>query len=377
MIQVFKPQITEREIEAVTRVLKSGWLGAGPEVEAFEQEFAQYVGAKYAVAVNSGTAALHMALKALGIGPGDRVIVPTLSFISTALAVSYCGAEVVFADINNETLCMEPSADLSDGEQAGAIIPVHFAGYPIDADWYALAGHTRVVEDCAHGAGAGRNGQHVGTLGDLGCFSFHAVKNMTTGDGGMIVTNRLELVESLRRMRWCGISKDTWARSDGGHKIPRYSWYYEVRDIGWKYQMNDMAAALGRVQLSRLDEMNARRREIAERYTEALDGTETLRGVEGIACPPDHPGHSWHAYIIRTPYRDKLRDYLGEKQIATGVHYMPLHLHPLYRGQRAHLPVAESVWPTLLTLPLYPGLSDADVEYVINNIMDGMEKCRN
>ena len=377
-IPVFRPSITEAEVDAVAETLRSGWLGCGPKVQAFEDAFAAYVGAKHAVAVNSCTAALHLAMRALGVRKGDTVIVPALTFVSTALAATYCGADVVFADVDEETLCIDWEDAgwkldcIEMGVERVAIAPVHFGGYPCAAPEIdrALKGAV-VIEDCAHAAGA-----PVGKFGDAACWSFHAVKNMTTGDGGMITTDRTSLVEPLRRMRWCGINKDTWSRMGLRGNVTirdrasRYGWYYEVAELGWKYHMNDIAASIGLAQLARLDTMNARRRDIAEHYT------ATFAPVEQIRTPPDAPGHAWHAYIVRVPDRNALGAYLRERGISTGVHYMPLHLHPLYSETRQSVPVAESVWESLLTLPLFPDMTDGEVERVTRAVVEGVETCR-
>ena len=375
MIQVFKPSITEAEIQAVTETLKSGWLGSGPKTKEFEDAFAQYVGTKHAIAVNSCTAALHLALASLNIGEGDEVIVPTLSFISTAHCVEMVGAKVIFADVDPKTLCIDPK-DIVDKMSAKtkAIICVHFAGYPCNIGDVANISRELglyVIEDCAHAVGAVRNLEHVGTFGDIGCFSFHAVKNLAVGDGGMLVTSSTELVEKIKRLRWCGISKDTWnrmgLRTDPhiNDTFAKYGWYYEVHDLGWKYQMNDISASIGLVQLSRIEELNARRKQIAKQYTAGL--------YRHVDTPPDHEGHAWHIYQIRTYYRDALLDYLGTKGIATGVHYMPIHLQPYYRKCGIRLPVAERLWPKLLSLPMYYDLTDKNVEYIIKHIKEGLK----
>ncbi len=374
-IPVFRPSITEAEIDAVAKTLKSGWLGCGPKVQEFEDAFAKYVGAKHAVAVNSCTAALHLAMWVLGVRGGDTVIVPALTFISTALAATHCGAKVVFADVDEETLCIDwKDVEKKADAKTRAVVPVHFAGYKCPPDttrWTLRSEGCAAIEDCAHAAGA-----PVGKFGDAACWSFHAVKNMTTGDGGMITTDKTALVEPLRRMRWCGITKDTWSRmgmkgnAAVRDRASRYGWYYEVTEVGWKYHMNDIAAAIGLVQLARLDSMNARRREIAGQYTAAFAAADDIR------TPPDAPGHAWHAYIVRVPDRNALGDYLRERGISTGVHYMPLHLHPLYSGTRQSVPVAESVWESLLTLPMFPDMTDEEVETVTKTVLEGVEKCQ-
>ena len=379
MIQVFKPSYTEEEWHALREVLESGWIGLGPKTREFEMQFAQYVGAKYAVATNSATAALHLAMAAYGIGPGDEVLVPTLTFVSTAHAVLYNGATTVFVDCEPDTLNISVK-DISCKitPRTRAIIPMHYGGCPCPMDdIFSLAEEHRllVIEDAAHACGSSYKGQKIGGLpSDAACFSFHAVKNLATGDGGMITTSRLEIYHTLKRLRWVGIDKDTWSRTEvveaerksGIRQYASYGWYYEVHDLGYKYHMNDIAAALGLVQLAKLDQANARRRQIIQKYNEAF------ADVEWIKTPPEpSDGQSaCHNYVIKTPYRDELNLYLKEKGIATGVHYMPVHLQPYYRKRfKAKVPVAEKVWTQILTLPLYADLLDKEQRYVIESVL--------
>jgi perosamine synthetase len=368
MIQVFKPCIGEAEIEAVVGVLRSGWIGLGPRTAEFEKRFADYADAAWAVAVNSGTAALHLALLALDIGPGDEVLVPALTFVSTAHAVSYCGARSVFVDIEADTL----NIDMADAErritkQTRAIIPVHYGGTPCRMDDIWQVARERglvVIEDAAHACGAVYHGHRVGGLNsDATCFSFHAVKNLTTGDGGMVTTDNPILADTIRRLRWCGIDKDTWQRSE---KLERYAWFYEVRDLGYKCHMNDIAAALGLVQLSRLEEMNQRRRQIAAMYDAGFEDLEWLtRPVVGEGLVSAR-----HNYVIQVPHRDRLNVHLRGRGIASGVHYIPLHLQPCYRDEQITLPTVEAIWPKLLTLPMYPDLSNDDAQTVIEAVRE-------
>lgn len=367
-IQVFKPSYDCREVEELRLVLESGWTGLGPRTAAFEGKFAEYVGAKYAVGMNSATAALHLALVGLGIGPGDEVLVPTITFVSTAHAVSYTGATPVFCDVNRDTLCI----DVKDAagrvtEQTKAIIPVHYGGHPCDmaAIWgLAYAEQLKVVEDAAHACGSWYHSRRVGGLdSDATCFSFHAVKNLSTGDGGMVTTRLGWLDQKLRRLRWCGIDKDTWRRV--ADRPAGYGWHYEVAELGYKCHMNDLAAGLGLVQLEKLEEMNHRRDVISILYDLGLGGVSWIEcPVVRDGCAPSH-----HNYVIKVECRDALNLYLKKRGIATGVHYMPIHLQPYYRSRWAgSLPVAEEVWTKLLTLPLYPDLTDEEVEYVIKNV---------
>lgn len=377
VIQLFKPCFGEEELEALREPFETGWIGLGPKTSEFEEEFAKYTGAKYAVALNSATAALHLALTAFGVGEGDEVLVPPITFVSTAHAVLYTGAMPVFVDICTDTLCIDvEDIERKITEKTRAIIPVHYGGHPCEInEIMEIAQEHRlvVVEDAAHACGAEYRGRKIGCFGDATCFSFHAVKNLATGDGGMITTDRVEIARLLKALRWVGIDKSTWERTEdvaaemeaGIRRYASYGWYYEVHELGFKYHMNDIAAAIGLVQLSKLDRTNAKRRAIVQCYNDAF------RDVDWIETPveKDYVRSAHHNYVIRTPYRDELNLYLKERGIATGVHYMPIHLQPFYRKRfDANVPVAERIWTQLLTLPLYPDLTDEDVNYVIDSI---------
>lgn len=380
MIQLFQPSLGEEELAALREIFESGWIGLGPKTAEFEEEFAKYTGAKYAVALNSATAALHLACVALGLGEGDEVLVPTMTFVSTAHAPAYCRATPVFVDIDPETL----NISLEDLERkitprTRAVIPVHYGGHACQMDeiWALAEKHGfYVIEDAAHACGGSYKGRKIGGLPstDLTSFSFHAVKNLATGDGGMLTTNRIEMVRALKQFRWVGIDKSTWDRTEDIvmelesdiRRYATYGWYYEVHELGYKYHMNDITAVIGLCQLKKLDKYNERRRQIVQRYNKAFSS------VEWIETPveQEYAGSAAHNYVIKTPYRDKLNLYLKENGVATGVHYMPAHLQPYYRERcKVNLPVAERVWETLLTLPLYPALTDSQVDKVIDLIL--------
>ena len=365
MIQVFKPSMTQEEIDAVADVLRSGWIGLGPKTAEFEKKFAEFVGTTYAVAVNSCTAALDLALKLLDVNHGHEVIVPTMTFVSTAHCVAYRLAMPVFADVDPHTL----SLDLDDvrrkiTSRTRAIIPVHYSGRPVDMDALKeIAGEIPIIEDCAHATGARYKGASVGSIGDIGCFSFHAVKNLAMGDGGALTLNTEPWMLRSKRLRWLGIDKGTWDRTATDKS---YWWQYFVDEIGLKCHLNDIAAAIGLVQLRRLDSMNARRREIAGRYSEAFADYDFME------TPPADTADfesSWHIYCLKTPERDDLCSFLQAKGIATGVHYTPIHLYSCY-GNKPHLPVAEEVFKRIVSLPIYPDMTDADIQQVIDAITE-------
>jgi len=364
-IPVFKPSIAEEEIEAVVAVLRSGWLGLGPKTEEFERAFAGACGARHCVALNSCTAALHLALATLRLQPGEEVVVTPMTFVATVHAIVYCGATPVFADIQPDTLNLDPAAAARwIGPRTRAILAVDMAGHPCDLDELqslAASHGLTLVEDAAHACGAFYRGRPIGAIAPLTCFSFHAVKNLTCGEGGAVTCADDRLDRWFREMRWLGISKGTWVRTAGG---AAYNWRYAVEEVGYKYHLNDMAAALGLVQLGRLPALNAARRRIAARYTEAL------AGLDWLATPRPRPyvGPSCHLYQVRLPdetRRDRFLGHLAARGIGAGVHYIPSHLHPCYRHLKADCPVASEVWRTLVSLPIFPDLTGAEQDHVI------------
>lgn len=352
-IPVFRPSYDEREERAVIRVLRSGWIGLGPVTEQFETAFAQKVGAKYAVAVNSATAALHIALKLLDIRPGDEVLVPTITFVSTAMVADYEQAVPVFCDVTSDHLLMD-YADAAGRRtlRTKAIIPVLYSGRPIDAPPFDVP----VIYDCAHATGA-----RFDVTGKLCCWSFHAVKNLATGDGGMITLDDHALYQRAMRLRWLGIDKSTWNRSGVERK---YWWEYSIDQTGYKYHMNDITSALGLAQLEKLDDMQAKRHRLVKQYL------EELADLPGVQLPEYDPDSSWHMFAIRTEHRNELSLRLQEKGISTGVHYKPIHTYPLYHKHA--LPVAEREWQKLLTLPLFPDLTSAQVSFIAEQVRIGV-----
>ena len=354
VLPLLKPSCTDLEIELVESVLRSGWWGQGSMVEQFEREMGKRYGKKHCITTNSATAALHLACKVAGIGPGDEVIVPALTFISTALAAIYCGAKVIFADVYEDTLCV----DMFDVEKkftrnTKMVIPVDYAGYPcMNVIPYGLIPHRRwtIVQDAAHSCGG------LG-YGDMICLSFHPVKNLATFDGGCILTDNDEWAERARALRWCGINKSTWERSQ-----KKYGWDYQIEEVGYKYHFSDVGAAIALAQLSRLDDLNQRRREIAMIYNDEFSELEDTGLVQ---LPVDHWNHTWHLYPIRVDAgkRNALIDWLLERGISAGVHYKPLTEYSMYNDQPTP-PVTEREWQRLVSLPIYYDLEDSDVERV-------------
>jgi len=365
-IPVFRPSITDEEINAVTEVLRSGWLGLGPVTENFETALAKHFGVKHVSALNSGTAALHLALQLLNLKPDDEVIIPTITFISTAHVVHYCNAKVVFTDVDEETLCINiDDVRRKITPRTRAIIPVHYSGHPCDLDGLReVIGERKItiIEDAAHACGAKYKDKLIGGISPLTCFSFHAVKNLTCGEGGAIFTNNSAWARKLREMRWMGISKDTFTRSA---KERVYAWQYWVNELGYKYHMHDISAALGIVQLKRLDENNQKRRAIMEQYNQAFEAPSW------IETPPEHDdvSSSWHIYHLKVPERDRLIAHLKHRGIAPGVHYYPLHMHPYYASLDAQCPIAEEIWKRILSLPMYPDMTGEEIKRVIEAVI--------
>lgn len=370
------PFVDEQEEQAVVEVLRSGWLTTGPKVRQFEQAFCDYTGAQHAVAVNSCTAALHLVLEAWDIREGDEVITTPLTFCATIEAIEYVRAMPVLADIDPNTGNIDPNqVERALTPRTRAVIPVHYGGLPCDMqELLTLAkGHAiKILEDSAHAIGAEYRGRKIGTIGDATAFSFYANKNLTTGEGGMITTNDADLVDRCRVLSLHGISRDAWKRYTATG-----SWYYEVEMLGFKYNLTDLQAAIGIVQLSKLDAMNQRRQQIASVYRQAFSEMDFVQPFPLIL--PDDRTHVWHLFTILlnlerlTIDRARFIEELRERQIGISVHYIPIHFHPHYRRygwQGGQFPHAESYYERTISLPIYPAMSDADVARVIEAVYD-------
>lgn len=373
MIQLFRPIISEEAIEAVAEVLRSGWIGLGPKTEAFEKMFAEYMGARYAVGLNSATAGLHLALKVADVGPGDEVITTPLTFVSTNHAILYCGGTPVFADIDPQTCNIDVSAlDALTTERTKAVICVHYGGYPCDI--YELEEFCQerglvLIHDAAHACGSSYEGTMIGAFLDLTVFSFHAVKNLPAGDGGMVTTDNRDYYERLKRLRWLGIDKDTYQRTVADKEQQKaYAWQYDVPEVGFKYHMNDIAAAIGMAMLPHLENGNARRREIARMYQEGLVHPDIIRLPR---LSDRRITTAQHLYAIQVKRRNDLVTKLKINGVAPGVHYIPNNLFPMYSIYGEDTPQAWDVADHLISLPLHLGLSDEDVQRTIRIINDG------
>jgi perosamine synthetase len=364
-----RQSISEEDIQAVTDVLRSDWLTTGPKVAEFEEVLAAWVGAKFAVAFSSGTAALHGAAFAAGLKPGDEAITSPLTFAATANCVLYQGARPVFADVSPDTLNLDPDR-LAERitPNTRAVLPVDYAGHPADLDpILALAEQhgLTVIEDACHALGAEYLSRRSGSIAHMSVFSFHPVKHLATGEGGMVTTDRADLAESLRRFRNHGISSDARQRQASGQ------WHYEMVTLGFNYRLTDIACALGVSQMKKLEANLARRREIADRYTHAF------RELPSVVTPSVRPGinPAWHLYPIRVnpaklnTDRAHIFRALRAENIGVNVHYIPVHLHPYYRErfgyQGGEYPVAEGAYEQLISLPMFHGMSDQDLQDVI------------
>ncbi len=362
--------IDESDIQAVVEVLRSDYLTTGPRVAEFERKVADYVGAKYAVAVCNGTAALHVACLAAGIGAGDEVITTPITFAASANCVLYCGATPVFADIDPVTYNIDPAEiEKHITSRTKAIIPVHYTGQPCDMDAIeaiAKKHHLLVIEDGAHALGAVYNGRKIGAISDMTCFSFHPVKPVTTGEGGMIVTDREDLYRRLQLFRSHGITRDgDLLTEDQG------PWYYQQQYLGYNYRITDISCALGSSQMDKLDHFIARRTAIARRYDEAFTG------VPDIQIPVQQTGceSGWHLYMIQVMRRDRREVFeaLRTAGIGVNVHYIPVYQHPYYQKHgydTVSCPHAEVFYSRAISLPIYPGLSAEQQDYVIEKVLE-------
>jgi len=340
VIPLFKPSCSDLEIQNVTRVLRSGFWSMGPVVEELEEQFAKYTGSRHAVAVSNCTAALQIACETLGVRDGE-VIMPALTFAATGLSVLHSGGKVVLADIDEDTLCIDwDDVKSKETQRTAAIIPVWYGG-TVNSPRSFPSGW--IIEDCAHAAG----NMLAGQIGDVACWSFNAVKNLASGDGGMITTPDGELAARLRRLRRFGID--------------RKGWDYDIPDPGWKADMNDITAAIALAQLQRLDEMNELRRKIVLTYIKELSDLDWLR------LPEWDESSSWHMFVARTEHRGNLIIHMYSRGVSAGVHYKPLNLHRIF-GEHKPLPVTDRVWKTLITFPLYPDMTDDDLGQVIDAV---------
>lgn len=374
-----RQSVNEEDIAAVAQVLRSDWLTTGPTVSEFEEAVASYVGARYAVAFNSGTAALHGSCFAAGLAPGDEAVTTPLTFCATANCVLYMGAKPVFADVCRDTLNIDPEAVAERlTSRTKAVLPVDYAGHPVDLDTILSLAEEQglvVIEDAAHALGAEYKGRRIGSLSHMTTFSFHPVKHITTGEGGMVTTDNPEFARRLRMFRTHGIDQE--ARQLQGDEDGQ--WFYEMTELGYNYRIPDIVCALGLSQLKRLQDNLSRRREIVEQYAKAF------AHLPGLITPVERGevASAWHLYPVRLELekfavgRKQIFQALRAENIGVNVHYIPVHLHPYYQEhfgyQGGEYPVAEAAYEGLLTLPLFPTMSDQDV----GDVIEAMDKVLN
>ena len=375
------PLIEDDDIAAVVDSLKSNWITKGPKTHEFEKRFAEYIGVKYAIAVNSCTAGLHLALVAAGISAGDEVITTPMTFASSANVIIHSGATPVFADVDPVTMNIDVNEIRKKmTPRTKAIIPVHLAGHPCEMDEImdlAREHNLFVLEDAAHAVYTKYKGQLIGSIGNATAFSFYATKNLATGEGGMVTTNDQALADKIRIMSSHGMSRNAWNRYTASG-----SWYYEILHPGFKYNMTDIQAALGLTQLEKLERMQGIRREIAERFNEEFSKMPELE----IPPEKDYARHAWHLYIIKLNMdklsidRTEFIEELKKEQIGTSVHFIPVPMHPYYRDtfnyQKGDFPQAETTFERIISLPLYPKMSKQDTEDVIEAVKGIVERFR-
>lgn len=386
-----KQNITDEDIDAVVKTLRADFLTQGPMIAEFEKAFAEYIGSDYAVAVSNGTAALHLSAMALNVKPGQKVITTPITFAASANCVRYCGGEVVFADIDPETYLIdfnsvEKLLSASPKGTYAGIIPVDLSGRAVDLEKFRMLADQHnlwILEDACHAPGGffiDRNGKKQncgnGKFAELAIFSFHPVKHIACGEGGMITTNSKDLYDRLLILRTHGITRDkesfdnsaVWAAGNASEEVTDFpAWYMEMQELGYNYRLTDFQAALGTSQLKRADAGLKRRREIAERYSKAFQGHEWINGQSGSV-----EGHAYHLYVIETENRLGLYNFLRTKEIFPQVHYIPAHLMPYYKAQGYSIgdfPNAEKYYSRCLSLPMYPTLTNEQQEYVIDCIL--------
>ena len=369
-IRLFKPSLGAEELNAVKEAFDRSWVGLGPKVNEFEEAWEKFIGCKEAIALNSATAALHLALRVFGFPEGKKVLLPSLTFSATASAVLYNKLIPVFVDSDPVTLGISlEDLERKFDKDCVAVIPVHYAGHPVPMDklvpWARLKG-LKIIEDCAHTAGGEYKGKKLGTWGDIGCFSFEEKKCMTTGDGGMICSNDPSLLKDIRAMRWVGIDKDNWKTAQSYTHANRDAmhWFYEVNILGYKYNMNDLAASIGLVQLGRLPSMNLKRSSIINQYLNGLNG---ISGIKPL-LPFEPEIYTYQMFGIRTEDRDKLMIYLKSKGIATGCHYTPLSLQPLFKPYARDCDFIEHEADKFITLPLHVDLTNEEIDFIVDQI---------
>jgi len=368
LIRLFKPSVGKEEIYGIKNIFSKAWLGYGSEVKDFENKFSKYIGTKYAVGLNSCTAALHIALAVNKFKSKKKVLIPSITFSASAAAALYCDLTPVFVDVEKDSL----NLDFNDlrkkyTKDCVAVIAVHFGGHPCAMEkivpWAKKRGII-VIEDCAHTCGGYYKGKKLGTWGDYGCFSFEDKKTITTGDGGMLCTNNKKTISLIKSLSFHGWSNDPWKRHL--HGPGKKHWYYEMQNLGFKYNMNNLLAAIGIQQLKKLNKLNKKRTVILKKYLKVIKSCKSFT----TAYPYKLKNSCYWLFSLKTKHRDKFIEYLKNKKISSGVHLMPLPLHPLYKKYNKNVKHSLRVWKELVTLPCFPDMKNQEVNYIINAIKE-------
>jgi dTDP-4-amino-4,6-dideoxygalactose transaminase len=365
-ISVSRPTLGNEEVESIREVFATGWLGLGDRVKKFEDALAQYLGAKHVVGVSTGTSALHLALMAAGVGPGDEVLLPSITFVACPQAVLAVGAKPVFCEVEEDTLCLSlEDVKKRTTSRTKAIMPVHYGGQPCDMDGFLSFAEKKnivVIEDAAHAFGSRTRGRLIGSFGHMTCFSFDPIKVLTCGEGGAVATSREDWARKIQQQRLLGIEGDSWTRYQNQRR-----WYYDVPTPGYRYHMSNISAAVGLVQLGKVPGFIARRCAVVKKYNaafSALPGLKVLRhDVDNIAP---------FMYVVRVlaDRRDDFMAFLKERGVDTGVHYIPNHLHSIFKADAAPLPVTDRLYSEIVSLPLFSHITEAEVEHVVQSVKD-------
>ncbi|MDC0543386.1 DegT/DnrJ/EryC1/StrS aminotransferase family protein [Candidatus Pelagibacter ubique] len=372
-IRLFKPSFGNEEITAIKKIFKKSWIGYGPEVKKFENSWSKYIGIKYSVGVTSCSAALHIALASKNFKKKKKVLVPAMTFTATAAAALYCDLEPVFVDINEYDLNINfEDLQRKYTKDCVAVIPVHVGGHPCEMEKiipWAKKKRLLVIEDCAHTAGGIYRGKMLGTWGDISCFSFEEKKMLTTGDGGMICTNSKSLAEKFRNLSFHGWNRDPWSRHNkslSNKNLKEKHWYYQIKDLGFKYNMNDLMAVIGQVQLKKLNSFNIKRNIGIQKY---LNGIKSCKNIKPYFVK-EYKRIAYWMFAVRLKKRDQLIAFLKERGIATSVYWIPVPMHPLYKKYKSKIPVTERVWKELVTLPLFSDIKLKDLNFVIKSLKE-------
>lgn len=372
-IRLFKPSLGNEEINSIKKIFKRSWIGYGPEVKKFENSWSKFIGIKYSVGVTSCSAALHIALASKNFKKKKKVLVPAMTFTATAAAALYNDLEPVFVDINEYDLNINfDDLKRKYSKDCVAVIPVHVGGHPCAMEKiipWAKKKKLLVIEDCAHTAGGIYKGKTLGTWGDISCFSFEEKKMLTTGDGGMICTNNRKLASKFKILSFHGWNKDPWTRhkkSINKTNFKEKHWYYQIKELGFKYNMNDLMAAIGLAQLKKLNTFNLKRNIILKKY---LKGIKDCKNIKPYLNKQLKDVAYW-MFAIRSNKRDKLISFLKEKGIATSVYWIPVPLHPLYYKYKSKIPVARKVWKELVTLPMYSDIKPNQIDFIIKSVKE-------